>query len=172
MVLMPPNNLQSNSCGSVNKCSACMYRLICPISPFCSINNSSGGTNSTNINSVLNVINEGFNAQSTNLQNLISMVQILSNSLNEMNNTINELNTKIDDINSKITSVQPSSISTISLDSSDVEIYPPQEINSNNDNNYTLDNQGIIPYNPKEGTVLVEKKGLFGKTKWVEEKIK
>lgn len=172
MVLMPPNNLQSNSCGSINKCSDCMYRLICPISPFCSIGNSSSGTSSTDTNSVLSAINEGFSGQSSNLQSLISMIQTLSNRLNEMNSTINELNTKIDDINSKITSVQPSSISTMSLDSSDVDIYPPQEINSNSDSNYALDNQGIIPYNPKEGTVLVEKKGLFGKTKWVEEKIK
>lgn len=149
MVLMQPNmTQQQNSCGTVAKCSGCIYRLICPISPYCSIKNVSQSSNFDAV-SMQKGIDSQFESLNSGLVNMDFGIKDIVNSINNINSRLEDIYSKLDKINTQ------------------------EPVNYNYvEETQDGENNGLVPYSKENQTVLVEKKGLFGKSKWVEEKIK
>jgi hypothetical protein len=151
----------SRNCGSASKCGNCNLSLVCPKSPYCCIKNTGGGS-SGDIKTLLSAISaenkllsEGFSVLEQNLTNLISQIQDLKQTMiknsTEINDQLNSVETKIDSLSFKDSTVD-----------ADADI-PAVE---------TVLDEGLVPYTSsddvEEDKVLVEKKGLFGRSKWVE----
>lgn len=161
-------------CGTVSKCSSCNMKLICYKSPFCSIreNNSTNSFKynediinqlyaiSENTNGNINNMNEYFNKIISVLSDLSGNIQdIIKNTsqINDILNNIEQINKSISELNNKIGSTG---------------VYNINDYVSNNENATTdvSNNKNEVAVFDNQAEVLVQKKGLFGKTKWVSEK--
>ena len=165
MVLSQMNNIAQPAsncgCGTINKCSMCVYKLICERSPFCCIKN--GGSGTCDLTPVLNAINQlgeainnKFTNTDANIASIGAALNTMNSSINSIGAAINESNAKLDEILSKLNT---SATVTNAIDVSNIEDIKDGE-------------NGIIPYSSEPDSVLVQKKTMFGKTKWVEEKKK
>lgn len=138
----------NNSCSNT-KCSTCNLKLICASSPYCLINESS--TQSVN-----------------DIQQLKSELYAQINTINSMIEQFNQMNLSITSVEKSLSNLSQSVDSIKNVAES---INQPQVLYSSVDqNNYNEEQNKIVPYEEKDDKVIVEKKGLFGKTKWVEQK--
>lgn len=155
--VQPQNN--TYNCGTPNKCSMCMYKLICDRSPFCCIKNNGGSCDLTPIINELSQLETSmsneFSNINTNINSIGATINTLNNSINSIGEAINTMSTKIDEILSKLNTTN--TISGNAVPTVDAEILSENE-------------QGLVPVSNNNETVLVQKKSVFGKTKWVEEK--
>lgn len=150
-----PNN--SHSCGTVNKCSMCLYKLICERSPFCCIKDSGGNCDFTPIVNELSQLEIAMANEFSNInKNIIENTTNIDAKLDNLTDFAKGINNKLNDIISKLNSL--SSVSSNEIQTVNAEILPETE-------------QGLVPFS-NDDTVLVQKKNVFGKTKWVEEKKK
>lgn len=173
-MVLNPSAMMNNTmnCNSNGRCSTCTMSLVCSKSPFCSLNKTKEkdvvlepiinavGSGFSNINSKMNDFSNYFVALDTIVSKENSDIGQLKTSVQMLIDNINILSTEISDINSKLSKLLDSG-ATVNTISENI----PQDIN---------ESEGIVPYSneSKETPVLVEKKGLFGKSKWVEEKKK
>jgi archaellum component FlaC len=155
-----PVNNPSNACGTTSKCGGCVYKLICDRSPYCRIKNNSTNLDLSPVTNELTQFESAMGKElktiSANMNTVGSNLNVLNNNINNIGTAISEINTKLDEILSKLSS------SKVELDDT-VQSVDAEEV--------TEDEQGIVPFtNASDDTVLVQKKNIFGKTKWVEEK--
>lgn len=169
---MIPQNMQSqpsilgNNCGSANKCSSCNMKLICARSPFCCVcNTSSQSTSNLDLSPIESKIDDLFidiNNSIVSIEgNNNSNMQTLANNLNgkiiELQNSFNaqvvELSHKLQSIVETIENV------TSTINSSGVSVLSTQA-NTSTESGLVPASYSVIPDN---GTVLVEKKNIFGK---------
>ena len=139
----------NNSCHS-SKCVICNLRFVCASSPYCRINNPDN--EEAELSKLYQKIEE--------LENIIagfvnSQVSVVSGILEEFKN----INDSMGNINKPVLE---------QLGATEEEIKSLKEIISNTDVNQNIQSE-IVPA-VKDQNVLVEKKGLFGKSKWVEDK--
>lgn len=178
MVLNQMNSIDSCGCGTVNRCVGCSMKYVCAKSPYCCISNNGS---SIDLAPMLNAISELSNTvsqQSQLLTTIASMINKIDNEIKTINTNITELSTSItsnlSDLTNKIDTNQTSNDSKLTEilnklpSSANAE---PVSLLSGID---SMNDSGLVPYsaNSDKETVLVEKKGMFGKTKWVEEKKK
>lgn len=168
-----------------------MYKLICPKSPFCCI--SGGGCDLTPVLSAISQLNSlitsNFSTTNGNISNLQTDISSIGATLNTMNQSINSIGSVVNEIlarlpataNASVLSVDPNEVSNSVSEPalmSNVSV-ARQNISENTDETPVamsaepVEPNSLSTYIPKSNdTVLVQKKGLFGKTKWVEEKKK
>lgn len=129
-------------CGTMARCCCCNMRLICAKSPYCVI----GGSSDKDLEEIKTLL--------TTLTANVATVQETSNIImTELGEFRQDTQTKLDEIYTKV-----ENINTASGQSMPVEVVED-------------DSKSLAVLNPKEEeTILVEKKGLFGKSKWVEQK--
>lgn len=154
------NGLQQNSCGNSSsaKCSTCNLKFFCSKSPHCSITHIDD-----NFDAISRFISGFYNQYQNDItteKEVFSQIQQLSNvqdiKISELKNDYDskyvELSNKLDQI---LFSLNNKSISNenVLLENEDVEI---------------INKEAIALYDG--GKKYVEKKNLFGKTKWVEDK--
>lgn len=191
MVLNNINSLPQGSgycqCGTVPRCSICMYKLICPKSPFCCI--SGGNCDLSPVLSAISQLNSLITSNSSNINSAISNLQTdissIGATLNTMNDSINSIGSVVNEILSRLPATTDASAMSInSADTNNAVLMSESAVS----NQKSLDNSNeqitpmtaefvepnsLATYSPKDSeTVFVQKKGLFGKTKWVEEKKK
>lgn len=186
LVLGNANTLTQSSgycqCGNIPRCSICMYKLICPKSPFCCISNS--GCDLTPVLSAISqlssTMSSNFSGLNSSIENLQTSINSIGATLNTMNSSINSIGSVVNDINTKcdeILSKLPATVQNASVFS--VDNNAPQSNIEPKDSDVTpveaelVNPNSLATYSASEPeTVFVQKKGLFGKTKWVEEKKK
>ena len=178
MVLPSSNRLEqsqfSYQCGTASRCSVCMYKLICPKSPFCCISGS--GCDLTPVLSAISQLNSlvtsSFSTTNGDIASLQTDISSIGATLNTMNESINSIGAtasvfSVDpnvSSNTVLMSEMPISIQNVSNDIEEPVTPMTAEV---------VEPNSLATYVPKDNdTVLVQKKGLFGKTKWVEEKKK
>lgn len=165
MVLNQINRAVPYECGTANKCMNCNMMYMCARSPYCCFRNNNMDMAQPDLTPLQNAVSglSGTVAQQaqdidllkSNIHEISERINLLnasmSNLVNTMGSEMNKLASKIDSIQSK------ESVQTNPVD----ETFDIKNENSS-----------IVPYSKgnNEDTVLVEKKGIFGKTKWVEEK--
>ena len=149
-----PNNLCN--CGTPNKCYTCLYKLICERSPFCCIKNSS----SCDLTPIVNELSQLETAMANQFSNINTNINSIGSTLNTVNSSINSIGAAINEINSKLDEVLSKLENTNSVNSIPVA----------NAETFSGEEQSLIPVTNESDTVLVQKKSMFGKTKWVEEK--
>ena len=154
-------NSNSFGCGTANKCSVCLYKLICDRSPFCCIKKE---TESCDFTPIINIISQLDNSISNELSNknisidnINNNIELLNNRFDEIVSYINSMNSKMDDILAKF---------------EDSNIFYNNENIISNAEVLSENEKGIVPFENNNDPVLVQKKDIFGRTKWVEEKRK
>ena len=161
MVLSPTMNIQNNGCGTISKCSGCMFKLICDKSPYCALKDNNNDSEIyqniqeqlTNIMSGLSTVNNNIMAVDTNDQKIDSAINSLQTSINliseNINKSLSNINTQLEVLNEKLAN------------------------NTNGVVNVSPNGSDVVPYTDEnqDATVLVEKKNMFGRSKWVEKKI-
>ena len=170
------------NCNNNRRCSSCLYRSTCRFSMFYNMNNTQipiKNTQSTTNNTENTVDISQFSTSrsiSTPVENdknnidIESYINKISDNIfmfvsiiENVNSYINQINSKLDELSS-IVSNNNSSI----LKEEDKNNISIQSFNTDSNNK---DNLSIAPVENNESeTILVQKKGLFGRTKWVEEK--
>lgn len=179
MVLNPrSNNTSSQGCNS-GRCISCAMSLVCSKSPYCVLDGEqqnidfisilkgtpesiyenllsmkSGLDNNTlAIASLLELDSNSYNSLATKIDLLGDQISLLSHSIQGVNDRFNAIDEKLDLILSKFTESE----------------YIPQ---NGELMNASGEESGIVPYSTlaNDSPVLVEKKTLFGKSKWVEQK--
>ncbi len=152
--MMIANNL-NNSCNS-SRCSICNFRFVCASSPYCSFKNNSSNTN---IDSVIKTLSQ-------------SQIEIYSKQMN----IIQDINSKIEDLSNSISNIleliKSKDLQTDTAPSSQT-VYSGvsfEKINTEEDGSPTEIIPASVPQSNEK--IIVEKKGLFGRKKWVEQKAK
>ena len=140
----------ANSGCNTSKCYSCNFRFVCASSPYCAIQNNSNSTQITKDvqdfkKEVANVVNSQMNI----ITSIVEKLNTMNIGVSSIEESISELKKSIEDISSKI----------------EIQEQPQEVLNPNE----PVESQ-IVPFQQKEEKVIVEKRGLFGKTKWVEEK--
>lgn len=161
MVLNPTMNIQNNGCGTISKCSGCMFKLICDKSPYCALKDNNNDSETyqniqeqlTNIMSGLSTVNNNIMAVDINDQKIANAIDLLQTSVNLISENVNKL-----------------------LSNTNAQLEALNENLANNTNgiiNVSPSGSDVVPYTEEnqDATVLVEKKNIFGKSKWVEKKI-
>ena len=149
MTINRPNN--SNYCNT-SKCITCNFRFVCASSPYCCVKFDSSNSvgNSEVIENLSNRIEElekfitGFvNSQASIVSGVLEEFKNINSNIDSINNAISE--------SSKIIS---------------------EKIEFTKDNITSENSSQIVPFpnETEDKNVLVEKKGMFGRTKWVEKK--
>lgn len=185
------NSLPQNSgycqCGAIPRCSVCMYKLICPKSPFCCI--SGGNCDLTPVLSAISQLNSlvtsNFSTTNSNISNLQTDISSIGATLNTMNNSINSIGAVVNEILSRLPDTANASVLSVDPNvSNDTILMSETPISEQNTSGNIeepvtpvtaefVEPNSLTTYTPKDSdTVLVQKKGLFGRTKWVEEKKK
>lgn len=168
-------------CGTASRCCCCNMRLVCAKSPYCVINSGSGSSDKR-LEEIETLIQQLIQSQSvvvqsladletktganqTSLNTIATNLVTLQTSVDNLTTVFGEFaqdtKTKLDEIYAKVENIQPTTSAakfstSIDIDASDVS---------------EDDSKSLAVLKPKEEeTVLVEKKGLFGKSKWVEQK--
>lgn len=160
MVLNPAVNIQNNGCGTISKCSGCMYKLICDKSPYCVLGNDKDTDKYKEIQEQLSNIMSGLSTINNNVMALDIHNQKILSAIDVLQNTINSVEEKTDKILKKIKDKKDDTEECL-----DNNIEEVSKLN--------VDSSDIVPYTEQsqDATVLVEKKNIFGKSKWVEKKI-
>lgn len=172
MVLNQQIRAGSNECGTANKCVVCNMRFICAHSPYCCVHDKK---DSENVD--LTPINEKLSDLSDKVQYQSQAFPIIGNAIDGINAKIESLNSGLEKL-SELVQIIRDDIKTFNSESSDKLSDILNKVNEKSDNMYNVSeeiNSELVPYNTESNnndTVLVEKKNLFGKTKWVEEKKK
>lgn len=148
-------NTSNNNCNP-SRCSICNFKLVCASSPYCSLK---GNPSNINIDGIVKTLSqnqlETYSNQMSAIQDINSKIEKLSNSIASILELINSKNNQIN--------TAPSSQTVYS----DVSF---EKINTEeNDNSTEIVPSSISQNNEK---VMVEKKGFFGKKKWVEQEVK
>lgn len=152
---MTINNRNQSNISNCNpsKCMSCNFRFVCGSSPYCSIKDNS---DSSQINAQL-------------IQRIEELEKLVAGFVNNESNIINAIMEEFKSIRANVDNIN-NSISKLSNDL-DEKLKEPvvQSLDNSTDN---ISDSNIIPYSEsnKKESVIVEKKGLFGRTKWVEEK--
>ena len=168
-------------CGTMSRCCCCNMRLICAKSPYCVINSGSGSSDKK-LEEIETLIQQLIQSQSVAVQSLADLetktdasqtsLNTITTNLATLQTSVDNLTTvfgefaqdsktKLDEIYAKVENIQPATPTNefdtpIDVDASDV---------------LEGDSKSLAVLSPKEEeTILVEKKGLFGKSKWVEQK--
>lgn len=191
MVLPSSNRLEqsqfSYQCGIASKCSVCMYKLICPKSPFCCISGS--GCDLTPVLSAISQLNSlvtsSFSTTNGDIASLQTDISSIGATLNTMNESINSIGATVNEILARLPATANASVFSVDPNvSSNTVLMSEMPISNQNVSNdieepvtpmtaEVVEPNSLATYVPKDNdTVLVQKKGLFGKTKWVEEKKK
>lgn len=167
-------------CGTMSRCCCCNMRLICAKSPYCVINSGSGSSDKK-LEEIETLIQQLIQSQTqaladfetkaiaaqASLNTITANIATLQTTSDNLTTTFGEFaqdtKTKLDEIYAKVENIPATSTTSINdldtqvdVDSSDVS---------------EDDSKSLAVLKPKEDdTILVEKKGLFGKSKWVEQK--
>lgn len=152
----------NNSSCSTSKCVACNFRFVCASSPHCCIDNiRSNSDNSNNTEEILKLSKkieelESFIAGFVNSQ--VSVVSGILEEFKNINSNMGVINNSVSESSKVISEKVKSVIDSIQQAKTLQEEFPESS-------------GQIVPFdNQEEGKVLVEKKGVFGRTKWVEKK--
>ena len=136
------NNLNDDGCGSLKKCQSCTLNLVCYKSPLCKIKNIGESQDDTN-------------------KDIINYIQYLSNDIRVLNlslqDVIKQQNTILD-IMCKWEDVRSSTVADVDVSDK-----------NNQEDEFALqliDNS----IDKDDDKVFVEKRTLFGKKKWVQQK--
>lgn len=155
-------NSVQNSCGtSGNRCATCNYKFICSKSPYCTTAHIND--NFDNLAKFISVFykdyqtnSESQTAVNTQIQQGLSAQEIkISELKTKLEDCCSELNTKLDKILEKLSEKQNNMVNT--------------ENENDNPQVEVLDKNELELYGPN-AEHYVEKKNIFGKTKWVKEK--
>ena len=168
-------------CGTMSRCCCCNMRLICAKSPYCVINSGSGSSDKK-LDEIEALIQQLIQSQSvvvqsladletktdanqTSLNTIATNLVTLQTSVDNLTTVFGEFaqdtKTKLDEIYAKVENIQPTTSAAKFSTPIDIDVSDVSED----------DSKSLAVLKPKEEeTVLVEKKGLFGKSKWVEQK--
>lgn len=155
------NSVQNNCGANGNRCAVCNYKFICSKSPYCTTAHI--GDNFDNLAKFISAFYKDYQTSAENqkavevqLQQTSSAQEIkISELKTELDTCYTELNTKLDKILQTLTTKDVnSSLSENGTDNSEVEVLSKNELEV---------------YDPN-AEHYVEKKNIFGKTKWVKEK--
>ena len=176
------SNVNSYGCGTTAKCSCCVYKLICPRSPYCTIINNGNNNYETQLLALTQLIAQSFDNQNNlTTQSFENQNNIMKQSFNEQNDNNTQSLSNQSDLIKECCNKVIDSINNLSTQINELQDYIKKNCCKKNENdNSVISNDNIEPikdialYNAQENndTVLVEKKNIFGKTKWVEEKRK
>lgn len=137
-----------NSCNN-SKCYVCNFRFVCASSPYCLLQGNSV-QNIKDIQDFKKEVSDLVNSQMNLVSSLLDKFNNVSSSIASVEESVLNLKKSMDDVSTKI---QDQSLQTVL-----------------NTDDFNSVNQ-IVPFESNnEEKVMVEKKGLFGKTKWVEKK--
>ena len=165
-------------CGTMSRCCCCNMRLVCAKSPYCSIGGNSSDKKLDEIEALIQQLIQSQAVVTQALADLETKADTAQTSLNNLTNNVatvqetcdmtrtvlgefqQDTKQKLDEIYAKVENINSASTqgldTPIDVDSSDVS---------------EDDSKSLAVLKPKEEeTILVEKKGLFGKSKWVEQK--
>lgn len=145
----------SNYRCNTSKCVTCNFKFVCASSPYCVIhNNTNNSISESSINTIVQNQSKIYSSQ-------VEMIQGLNNNINEIYKSLSLCLDSINKISERLDNLENNQeIST-------------EESTNVKDAQYTeIENSQIVPFSSelKEEKVMVEKKGLFGRKKWVEEK--
>lgn len=176
------NNAIINSAGCSNgRCNNCAFALICNKSPYCVLNNLNNIQ--TDLSPVVQTVDEKLYAVTSNMSELnnnigtvnVSYEQIVD-SINNLNKVLENmkllLNNKFESINTQLNNMLIDFENKINDTNSKIEA-----INTNDSvlisNSVENTENAVTPYTNQanDATILVEKKNIFGKSKWVEKKV-
>ena len=144
-----------NSIGcNTSKCYSCNFRFVCASSPYCVIQN----INANKDNNTQEVIKE----ISVILKSQMDAIALVFDKINSINTEVSSIEESISTLNKSINNA--SNVAEVGIQPETVSY---SEVQSN-----SIPENQIVPFNSEEQKVMVEKKGLFGRTKWVEEKRK
>lgn len=194
MVLNQTNRVDSNCGCNSGKCCNCAFSLICSKSPYCRLKDDN--ESSFDFQSVLDMIGSGFSylngrfdmVNKENSDGLLYMNNHIDSFFQNFNNIqdaiidlkdlqikdFSYVNNRINEVNTLLSDKIDSAVSEINLKLDNILDKLSNLGTSNIVDMDSFDSNGLVPYNTSSNdeTVLVEKKGIFGKTKWVEEKKK
>ena len=168
-------------CGTMSRCCCCNMRLICAKSPYYVIN-SGNGSSDKKLEEIEALIQQLIQSQSVAVQSLADLetktdasqtsLNTITTNLVTLQTSVDNLTTvfgefaqdsktKLDEIYAKVENIQPATL-TNEFDTP-IDVDAPDVLED--------DSKSLAVLSPKEEeTILVEKKGLFGKSKWVEQK--
>lgn len=142
----------SNYGCNTSKCVTCNFKFVCASSPYCVVHNISNNSTSDNaINAIIQNQSKIYSSEMDMMQSLNGKIEDISNILSSVVNSINKINEDLYNLNAKKENIEDKQ------EFKDVE-YKESE------------NSQIVPFSVPQEKVMVEKKGLFGRKKWVEEK--
>lgn len=168
-------------CGTMSRCCCCNMRLVCAKSPYCVINSGSGSSDKK-LEEIETLIQQLIQSQAVVTQALADLetksdtaqasLNTITTSIATLQTTSDNLTTafgefaqdtktKLDEIYAKVENIN--SVSTQSLDA-------PIDVDSSDVSEDDSKSLAVLKPKDEEETILVEKKGLFGKSKWVEQK--
>lgn len=156
-MVVSQNNQNGCGCG-VNKCMNCTWCLICAKSPYCCINGGGSCADTQKIlDAISNLSQDLAETTSTILSTIGTGFTFVNNHIDTIATSINtNVDTKIAGIDTKLDEILSRLPVVNNISATDIEA------------------QGaIVPFDASVSDsepVLVEKKTLFGKTKWVEQK--
>lgn len=171
-------------CGTLSRCCCCNMRLVCAKSPYCVIG---GGSSSSDkkleeiealiqqliqsqavVTQALADLETKADAAQTSLNTITANIATLQTTSDNMTTVFGEFaqdtKTKLDEIYAKVENIQTTS--TTSVDNLDT----PIDVDSSDVSGDGSKSLAVLKPKDEEETILVEKKGLFGKSKWVEQK--
>lgn len=142
----------SNYGCNTSKCVTCNFKFVCASSPYCVVHNTLNNSTSDNaINAIIQNQSKIYSSEIDMMQSLNSKIEDISNILSSVVNSINKINEDLYNLNTEKENIEDKQ------ELKDVE-YKESE------------NSQIVPFSVPQEKVMVEKKGLFGRKKWVEEK--
>lgn len=171
-------------CGTMSRCCCCNMRLICAKSPYCIINGGSGSSDKkleeiealiqqliqsqAVVTQALADLETKATAAQTSLNTITTNIATLQTTSDNLTTTFGEFaqdtKTKLDEIYAKVENIPVTRTTSIN------DLDTPIDVDSSDVSED--DSKSLVVLKPKEteDTILVEKKGLFGKSKWVEQK--
>ena len=181
MILQQQNRMQQSGCGS-GQCANCTFGLICAKSPYCRIGNLAvQKAEQIDTELLSKTVSDSIQHVSAENQQLNQNMVVLNNNIQLIHEVVNKVTQTLiermeqmnTDLKTEIDSLKEQVANFSSLESGNNGAVV---IDANVDNSATnvtsgTNSAGVVPYSQTEETVLVEKKGLLGKSKWVEKKV-
>lgn len=168
-------------CGTMSRCCCCNMRLICAKSPYCVINSGSGSSDKK-LEEIENLIQQLIQSQAqaiadfetkataaqASLNTITANIATLQTTSDNLTTTFSEFaqdtKTKLDEIYAKVENIPAASTTSIN------DLDTPIDVDSSDVSEDDSKSLAVLKPKETEDTILVEKKGLFGKSKWVEQK--
>ena len=171
-------------CDTVSRCCCCNMRLICAKSPYCVIDDGSGSSDKKleEIEALIQQLIQSQAVVTQALADLETKADTAQTSLNNLTNNVatvqetsnmtitvlgefqQDTKTKLDEIYAKVENIQTASATSVD------DLSTPIDVNSFDVSGDDSKSLAVLKPKEAEETILVEKKGLFGKPKWVEQK--